>query len=197
MLAWLFGKRVSHPQVPVPDWRALRKGSNFLKSELRVLHSRFCDSCQDDGYLSKARFMFMPEMAYSPFAALAFHFEAHNSPVPECIDFPGFVNLLSHLSPKAPALDKVDYLCRVLKVGSVPELGSPPSLYLHKHDVAAILYQLCLGNVAPPVLEKIMDSVWDNITAAAPEARDKGISKSELAALLSSLDILTYLTVPF
>lgn len=191
MLAWLFGKRVSHPQVPAPDWRALRKGSNFLKSELRVLYSRFCDSCQDDGYLSKARFMFMPEMAYSPFAALAFHFEAHNSPSPECIDFPGFVNLLSHLSPKAPALDKVDYLCKVLKIGS-----DSPEPYLQKHDVAAILYQLCLGNVAPPVLDKIMDSAWDNITAAAPEARVRGISKSELAALLSSLDILTYLTVP-
>jgi hypothetical protein len=165
----------------------------------------------------------MPELVYSPFAALAFHYEAEKSQAPgEAIDFTGFVNIISILSPKADPLEKVEYMCAVLKVGydvappePMPNLGgeiSPEAAaaaaaaakaiatknkYLHKEEISSIMYQLCLGTVPPPVLEKIMDRMWDTITAADPEARTRGITKNDLAALFCSLDLQTYLTLTF
>lgn len=195
LFGWLFGKKVGHIAVPTPDFRVLKRSSVFLKAELRVLFARYCDSCQDDGMLSKARFMFMPELVYSPFAGLAFHYEAEKlNSQGESIDFPGFVNILSHLSPKADALEKIDYLFLVLKVGTGAADGGK---YLHKEEVSSIMYQLCLGTVPPPVLDKVMESMWDTITAADPEAWTRGITKSDLAALFSSLDLQTYMTCPF
>ena len=198
MFEWLFGKKVGHPAVPTPDWRALKRASVFLKSELRVLFARYCESCQEDGLLSKARFMFMPELAYSSFAALAFHYEAEKSSSPgEAIDFQGFVHILSILSPKADALEKVEYMFLVLKVGSEHSGNPAASEFMHKDEISSIMYQLCLGTVPPPVLEKIMDKMWENITASDREARTRGITKNDLAALFCSLDLQTYLTVAF
>jgi len=196
MFSFLWAKKAGHPAVDEPNWKELKRNSVFLKSELRILYARFCDSVQSDGLLSKARFMFMPELAYSPFAALAFHYEAEKSKSPgEGIDFQGFVNILSHLSPKADPHDKVEYMCAVLKVGVEEDVAA--SRYMHKEEISSILYQLCLGTVPPPVLEQIMDQMWETITAADPVARTRGITKNDLAALFSSLDLDTFLTVPF
>lgn len=195
-MGWIFGTKVTHPAVPTPDYRALKKATVFLKSELRVLFARFCGSCGDDGLLSKANLMFMPELTFYPFAALAFHYEAEKSKHPgQGIDFEGFVTLLSYLSPKTDPHSKVEYLCAVLKVGS----DAPPETetYMHREEVSAIMYQICLGNVIPPVLDKIVDTMWENITAADPAARERGITKSDLAALFCSLDLQTFLTCPF
>jgi hypothetical protein len=140
--------------------------------------------------------MFMPELVYSPFAALAFHYEAEQShSSEEALDFPGFVRIISILSPKADPLEKVDYMFSVLKVGSSHE--TKDSKYLGKEELSSVMYQLCLGTVPPPVLDKVMDNMWDTITAADPEAKTRGVTKNDLAALFCSLDLQTYLTCPF
>jgi Ca2+-binding EF-hand superfamily protein len=194
-------KLVQHPgHTKLPDWELLSRTSAFDVVEVKRLYQRYSKICLEDGLISQARFMFMPEVAHCPFAAMAFNHEMEQARR-DHLDFTLFVRILSKLSPKSTPLEKAEYFFDVLQI-DFDNRG-----LLEKDEVLIMYKNLSGGVLSQAQLEAITDSVWKNLfklpnkdassQATTTGSHEEGVNRTILTAHLCSLDIQNYLTVQF
>ena len=106
----------NHPaHNELPNWELLSQTSAFDIKEVKRLYMRYSKICLEDGLISQARFMYMPELANCPFAAMAFNHEMEQARR-DHLDFTHFVRILSKLSPKSTAIEKAEYFFDALQI---------------------------------------------------------------------------------
>jgi len=91
--------------IPEPDYKQLEESSNFSKSELRVLFSRFCILANPKGKVDPKKFATQQEVVHcSVTSFLTSHVLSRKGTTQ--LDFDDFVKILSKLSIKASLNEK-------------------------------------------------------------------------------------------
>jgi Ca2+-binding EF-hand superfamily protein len=187
----------------VPNWDLLSKTSVFSVNEVKRLYLRYSAICLEDGLISQARFMYMPELASCPFAAMAFGHEMELERI-DHLGFSHFVRVLSKLSTKSSPVEKVEYFFNVLQIDD--DEGGDRNL-LEKAEVLVMYKHLLGGTFNHQALVKIVDQVWDSLTTDKVAAGHRhvdvvkgtvdGVDRAVVTTHLCSLDIQNFLTVQF
>lgn len=190
-----------HPSIEEPDWKLMSETSVFSVKELKRLFGRYSRVCLDDGLISQARFMYMPELASCPFASMAFNHEMEQAKS-EHLDFSHFVRILDKLSSKAGALEKVEYMFDVLQV------DFEGRDLLDKIELGLLFKGLCGGVMPEAILKGITEQCWENLTKEGSHNHDlgyadtdmnvhEGVNRAVLTSHLCSLDMQNFVTVQF
>ena len=188
-----------HPSIEEPDWKLMHESSVFSVKEIKRLFGRYSRVCLDDGLISQARFMYMPEIASCPFASMAFNHEMEQARS-EHLDFSHFVRILDKLSPKAGSMEKVEYMFDVLQV------DFEGRDLLDKIELGLLLKGLVGRSMPAPVLEGITEHCWNNLNKENRHNQDlgyddkklhEGVNRAVLTSHLCSLDMQNFLTVQF
>ena len=189
----IYGKPIEqHPAIEEPDWKMLSSTSLFSVKELKRLYLRYIHICLEDGLVTQARFMYMPEVTSCPFAALAFNHEIEQTQR-DHLDFSHFVRILDKLSPKAQPMEKVEYMFDVLQI------DFDNRDILEKGELSIMLKSLLGGSMSQIQLDGIVESIWDNLEESFDheEGKEEGISRAVLTEHLCSLDLQNFITVQF
>ena len=199
----IYGKPIEqHPAIVEPDWKMLSSTSLFSVKELKRLYLRYIHICLEDGLVTQARFMYMPEVTSCPFAALAFNHEMEQTQR-DHLDFSHFVRILDKLSPKAQPMEKVEYMFDVLQI------DFDDRDLLDEKELGLLLKGLTGGMHAPHVLDALTQECWKNLNHERNHEHDmgfdgepgvenhKGINRAVLTSHLCSLDLQNFITVQF
>lgn len=204
---FFWGKELaSHPTLNFEDYKGIQ--SVFTANELKTLWGRYVTICNDVGFLTQSRFMMMPEMCQSQMAKMAFYYETTLTDSEDRkIDFTQFVHILSKLSPLTDNTEKVEYLFDVVEKHTRKEHTG--SKYLTKEDIKQLMTFIISSQMSDELIDALVDSVWDTLKERVMlnEAREgkrpnqtaqfMGVSRGQLTAHLSSLDISNFLTIAF
>ena len=100
------GPKRKNGSVPAPDYRALAKLTNFSKTELQDIFSKYEDIADtQDGNLTKSAFISIPEVLCSPLATMVYDREILEKEK-EVMNFTEFCVVLDLFSKNAAVEDK-------------------------------------------------------------------------------------------
>jgi len=98
--------------IPAPDYRTLAKLTNFSKTELQDMFSKYEDMADtQEGTLTKSAFISIPELLCCPVAAMVFDKEIVEKDK-ETMDFTQFCVIMDLFSKNAAVEDKIK--CRTI-----------------------------------------------------------------------------------
>ncbi|KAJ1421693.1 hypothetical protein B484DRAFT_452644 [Ochromonadaceae sp. CCMP2298] len=194
-----------NPAVPMPRYDLLARTSAFSKADLKQIFSKFLDTADETGLVTRAIFLSLPEVAFNPLASMVFDKEIAKSKA-GALNFEEFVQLMNMFSATVNPGLKLRYLFDLVKQPSAPNLT--------QEDFHLLLCALAGGaHIAQPLLAELSRRSWasaistvasdqggrsaSNPGTAPTSTSEAGMDFHQFRGLVSVFDLHSLMTIDF